>query len=107
MAPHHTPGPWFAAEDDSNGQAVVRNKDIEVATCWHHCVGAIEREMRANAQLISAAPDLLTEAAEVCAILDNYNGHDGEALVYDYAAIGEEVARRHQSLTDAIAQAVS
>ena len=55
----HTPGPWVVAEGDSNGQAVVRNADIEIATCWHHCVDGIEREMRANARLIAAAPELL------------------------------------------------
>jgi len=56
---NHTEGPWFVGEDDRNGQAVVRNKHIEVATLWHHCVGAIEKEMRANAHLVAAAPELL------------------------------------------------
>lgn len=56
---HHTKGPWFVGDDDQNGQAVVRNDHIEVATCWHHSVGAIEKEMRANAALIAAAPDML------------------------------------------------
>ena len=55
----HTPGPWEIGELDPYGQAIVRNKDIEIATCWHHCVGAIEQEMRANARLIAAAPELL------------------------------------------------
>ena len=65
----HTPGPWVVAEGDSNGQAVVRNADIEIATCWHHCVDGIEREMRANARLIAAAPELLAaldDLAEMC-----------------------------------------
>lgn len=61
----HTLGPWFVAEDDSNGQAVVRNADIEVCTCWHHCVGSIEKEMRANARLIAAAPSLLEACREI------------------------------------------
>ena len=55
----HTPGPWEIAEDDTHGQAVVRGEHIEIATCWHHCVGSIEKEMRANARLIAAVPDLL------------------------------------------------
>lgn len=69
-----THGPWFVTDDDSVGQAVVRNADIEVCTCWHHCVGSIEKEMRANARLIAAAPamyealkhahDILLAAAE-------------------------------------------
>lgn len=59
MSAQHTPGPWTVSEDDSNGQAVVRGEHIEVATCWHHCVVEIEREMRANARLIAAAPAML------------------------------------------------
>lgn len=49
---------------DSNGQAVVKAEYTEVATCWHHCVGSLEKEMRANARLISAAPDLLDALRE-------------------------------------------
>ena len=61
----HTPGPWFVGEDDHNGQAVVRAEHIEVATCWHHCVEGIEREMRCNARLIAAAPDMLAVLCEM------------------------------------------
>ena len=60
----HTPGPWEIAEDDANGQAVVRGEHTEIATCWHHCVGSLEIEMRANARLISAAPELLEALKE-------------------------------------------
>ena len=66
----HTPGPWFIADDDRNGQSVVRNEHIEIATCWHHCVGAIEKEMRFNARLIAAAPDLLSALAALMALGD-------------------------------------
>ena len=55
----HTPGPWRVAYVDRNGQSVVMGEHIELATCWHHCIGSIEREMHANARLIAAAPDLL------------------------------------------------
>lgn len=65
MSAQHTPGPWEVGEDDRNGQAIVRGEHIEIATCWHHCVGSIEKEMRANAVLIAAAPDML-------ATLDRY-----------------------------------
>jgi hypothetical protein len=54
-----TPGPWRVIDPDKNGQPVVAAQDYEVATCWHHCVGSIEREARANAALISAAPELM------------------------------------------------
>lgn len=60
----HTPGPWGVAYLDSNGQAVVKAEHIEIATCWHHCVESIEKEMHANARLIAAAPDLLEALRE-------------------------------------------
>lgn len=53
-----TPGPWRVIDPDKNGQPVVSAADHEVATCWHHCVGSIEKEAHANALLIAAAPDL-------------------------------------------------
>ncbi|MCJ9707844.1 hypothetical protein LWS69_02210 [Bordetella hinzii] len=59
MTTRHTPGPWEVAYQDSNGQSVIKAEHIEVATCWHHCVGSIEKEMHANARLIAAAPELL------------------------------------------------
>ena len=63
MTVPHTPGPWTVTYLDKNGQSIVKAEHIEVCTCWHHCVGSIEREMHANARLIAAAPDLL-EALE-------------------------------------------
>lgn len=60
----HTPGPWEVAEPDRNGQAIVRAAEYEVATCWHHCLGSIEKEMEANARLIAAAPELLVALKE-------------------------------------------
>lgn len=56
----HTPGPWEVSYLDKNGQSVVKAEHIEICTCWHHSVGAIEKEMHANARLIAAAPDMLT-----------------------------------------------
>lgn len=55
----HTPGSWSLGDLDHNGQRVVRAEHIEVATCWHHCVGGLEAQMEANARLIAASPDLL------------------------------------------------
>ncbi len=55
----YTIGPWEVGEYDRNGQAVIHAPlagNIEIATCWHHCVRSIEREMKVNAKLISAAP---------------------------------------------------
>jgi hypothetical protein len=57
--PQSTPAPWRVAYLDRNGQRVVKGEHIEIATCWHHSVGAIEKEMEMNARLIAAAPDML------------------------------------------------
>ena len=54
----YTPGPWKVSYFDENMQAVVKAEHIEVATCWHHCVGSIEKEMLVNARLIAAAPEM-------------------------------------------------
>jgi hypothetical protein len=67
MTDKHTPGPWKVAGDDINGQAIVRGEHVEIATCWHHCLGSLEIQMRANARLIAAAPemwDLIVELFE-------------------------------------------
>lgn len=70
----HTPGPWTARFIDAQGQPVVSAEHYEVATCWHHCVGSIEKEALANARLIAAAPDLL-EALKTCrSVIDQLMG---------------------------------
>ena len=65
MNAQHTRGPWRVDRLDHNGQSVVMNDNIEIATCWHHCVGSIEQEMHANARLIAAAPDMLAALRQV------------------------------------------
>lgn len=57
----HTPGPWFLGAPDSNGQAVVHGPHFEIATCWHHSVGNIEKEMHANAAFIVRAANSFDE----------------------------------------------
>jgi hypothetical protein len=61
----HTPGPWEVGYLDKHGQRTVLSQHIEICTCWHHSVGAIEKEMEANARLIAAAPDLLDFARNI------------------------------------------
>jgi hypothetical protein len=77
----YTPGPWEVAYHDANGQAVVKAKYFEIATCWHHCVGSIEREMEVNARLIAAAPDLLDALLEALEFIEDHadvsDGPDG------------------------------
>jgi hypothetical protein len=54
-----TPGPWRVGENDKNDQAIVRTEHLELFTGWHHCVGAIEEEMHANAAFIAAAREAI------------------------------------------------
>lgn len=56
--PKWTPGPWYCGYLDKHHQRVVSSAFFEIATCWHHCVGSIEKEMEANAHLIAASPTL-------------------------------------------------
>lgn len=80
-AAKHTPGPWEVAYLDRNGQSVVKAAHIEIATCWHHCVGSIEQEMHANACLIAAAPDMLWALNAVPAEADYGTGEAYRAAV--------------------------
>lgn len=67
MSTKFAPGPWVLAYDDHNGQSVVSSECTEVCTCWHHSVGSLEKQMRANAHLIAAAPDLYEALAKIAA----------------------------------------
>ena len=80
MKAEHTPGPWRVAYLDCNRQSVVMGEHIEIATCWHHSVGSIEKEMHANARLIAAAPDLLKALQD---LIDSHWLHDSHAVEFD------------------------
>lgn len=67
--------------------------------------GVINGLLEDKEPLYLAAPELLREASEICAILDLHRAETGEEPCFDHEAIGEEVARRHNSLTAAIAKA--
>lgn len=71
--------------------------------CGHVWDRAIEDTADCPRCAVNAA---LAEAGEICAVLDLHNAHDGDEIVYDFEAIGEEVARRHGTLTDALAKTV-
>jgi hypothetical protein len=105
-----TPGPWTVGDDDRNSQVVIEGPEFSICACHHHCVGSIEVEMRANAHLIAAAPDLLGEHRAWAQMF-------GEALVLamqgDYSKVDElaNVARLHfpdgspELVSEAIAKA--
>jgi len=90
LSTSYTPGPWTVAYRDTNGQAVVKAEHIEVATCWHHCVGAIEKEMEVNARLIAAAPDLLAALESVIEACEGYVPNTSKQVWADaYLAIAK------------------
>jgi hypothetical protein len=73
----HTPTPWNVGELDRNGQRIIRNNDLEIATLWHHSVVEIAEQMEANAEFICRAVnshDQLVEALDwSMAVLDGYD----------------------------------
>ena len=95
MDAKHTPGPWYVGQDDTNGQAIVRGEHIEIATCWHHCVGSIEKEMRANARLIAAAPEML-DALRRAAMALAFFSETSPAARDDYNAVSAAIATATQ-----------
>ena len=72
----HTPLPWELSDHDANGQRIVRGEHIEICTCWHHCVGSIEKEMEANAAFIVQACNSHDDI--VAALEAMYAIHTGE-----------------------------
>jgi len=122
-----TPGPWSyrGVQSTTIDDGVVTVDHEAAPVCWTvwrvsldeglrvsrpiaeaYIVGHEHAAAEANARLIAAAPDLFEEAREICAILDMYRADTGEEPCFDHEAIGEEVARRHDSLTAAIAKAL-
>ena len=101
-----TPGPWEVDYLDKNGQRVIRQEHIEIATLWHHSVGSIEKEMEANAALVvamrNALPDLLDLATASLAregegATDQPKGGDANAKAAD-----ETINRLRAENTDLI-----
>ena len=101
-----TPGPWEVDYLDKNGQRVIWQEHIEIATLWHHSVGSIEKEMEANAALVvamrNALPDLLDLATASLAregegATDQPKGGDANAKAAD-----ETINRLRAENTDLI-----
>lgn len=81
----HTKRPWKISEHLDTGESVVRDADdIIVANCgvdqWEH---RREPEMKANAKLIAAAPDLLIACKAAFEQLQVYGLVTGEGDLMD------------------------
>jgi hypothetical protein len=90
----HTPGPWSVGDEDRNGQVLVEGPQFSICKCHHHCVGTIELEMRDNAHLIAAAPDLL---AACKALMETHHGY--------HLGVGPCICHAHEAAKAAIAKA--
>jgi hypothetical protein len=93
-SPAWTEGPWEVIEPDENGQAVVKGRHTEVATCWHHCVVQIEKQMHANAALIAAAPDL---AKALKFALEMLHADERDVEPHEYSACVEDAIREGEA----------
>jgi hypothetical protein len=102
--PSHTPGPWTVGDDSPNdyeGPMIdTRDRVVAVITIDHENESTPEE--RANAQLISAAPDLLAALQAAVEYLEAYrpkgkirdiftqlNAHENGALKPARAAIAK------------------
>lgn len=95
----HTPGLWSVGYTDKNGQVVVCGEHMEIATCWHHSVGAIEKEMHANARRIVACVNAC--AGIETDVLEAFNGTVPAVLeFYKLTNQRDELLAALEKLTD-------
>lgn len=109
-----TPGPWEVTYLDENDQQVISGAPHEVATFWHHCVGSIEKEMRANAALVvavvNALPALLDERDRLIAEVEKLKLGvknalallEAEGIFIAADMVKEEIASARQALSQEI-----
>jgi hypothetical protein len=72
---NHTQGPWDY-ESFALSEEIVSNDKVIATVYSRHCT--FPEEMRANARLIAAAPDLLEALQELYHLIDS--AHDGERV---------------------------
>lgn len=77
-----TKGPWLNGSLDAAGQATIRYENVELGTLWHHSVGSIEKEMFANADLITLSRNRFLELLDVVEAADQLMASDGRRGVY-------------------------
>lgn len=82
---NHTPGPWALSANFHQTQKVVSN-DCEVVKLPPTEVG------KANAHLISAAPELLAALEEIVSFLETNYDHNAAAMKYCDSSI-EAIAK--------------
>lgn len=81
----HTPGPWQINSKDRS-QVLDSHGSTRGCAPIAHCVGT-ESEARANAKLISAAPDMLKALKD---FLEDYSSEDGLGPMKYYARVAQD-----------------
>lgn len=94
MSAKHTPGPWLSHNGDEsigNPYVYVSGGEVLAVTNWAYD----ETELRANARLIAAAPDLLAVTHALQALVDEWEepGHDDDEP-RDFIAIACEIGKQ-------------
>jgi hypothetical protein len=110
----HTSGPWFRTVSQHNGETVYdictaadNGEPKEMIARVNHCVItpglAISDEVRANARLIAAAPDLLAALINCIPLLEA--SHLDNALVEEQTDFVEGIFEGYEQAKAAIAKA--
>lgn len=79
----HTPGSWVVDAEDVNqhgnlvGIYVSQNGDGRIGQVFANCLVTDDDELRANAALFAAAPDLLSALGDIVAHLHGSRTDDG------------------------------
>ena len=76
----HTPGPWDYDSFALREEIMSENNPLIATVCSVHCKKP--EEMRANARLIAAAPELLEALVELA---DQYQYNNGFDEIYEAA----------------------
>lgn len=100
----HTPGPWFLINDHCvGGPESIDGLGQGIAMCAMRARS--NDEAKANAALISAAPDLLGAVQEACSIIDMLTELLAKAEVPCSSMHDIILARAHDKICSAIAKA--
>ena len=93
----HTPGPWRLDGEDFNryesltGIYVAHDDGGRICQCFANCRVVTDEELRANARLIAAAPELLEGLLQVAA--DRKASRLGQIRVATEEAIARAIAK--------------
>lgn len=92
MNTKHTPGPWMVDEPEQNGSIIIRDTTNGYAICRVNPTDDAELEDHHNAQLIAAAPALLS-ALEDCLTFDGATAERSHEMALKRLRAINDIAR--------------